>query len=128
MRKAAAAAPSDNGGNCYASCQAYEIAKCLSELEAAVPFGVGKFKENDDDMAFYTGLLSYNHFLCLVDFLDPGEGGKNILRTDSANSSSRTSKQPLGRPQKLSVEDQLFVILVKLRLGLFHRHLGHLFQ
>lgn len=100
--------------------------KCLNELEASVPFGVSKFKENDDDMVFYTGMPSYSHFLSLLDFLEPGESGQNILRTESTGSSTR-SEQLLGRPHKLSVEDQLFLVLVKLRLGLFHQHLGHLF-
>ncbi|KAG0421672.1 hypothetical protein HPB47_002452, partial [Ixodes persulcatus] len=31
-----------------------------------------------------------------------------------------------GRRRKLSIEDQHFLVLVKLRVGLFHKHLGHL--
>ncbi|XP_064485722.1 uncharacterized protein LOC135398196 [Ornithodoros turicata] len=92
------------------------------ELEQVTPFGIAKFKGDDDDIQFYTGLPSYGHFCALLSFLDPGENGKNIIR----NEGTRRSEQS-GRPQKVSVENQLFLVLVKLRLGLFHKHLGTLF-
>ncbi|XP_064461767.1 uncharacterized protein LOC135371725 [Ornithodoros turicata] len=92
------------------------------ELEQVTPFGIAKFKGDDDDIQFYTGLPSYGHFCTLLSFLDPGENGKNIIR----NEGTRRSEQS-GRPQKVSVENQLFLVLVKLRLGLFHKHLGTLF-
>lgn len=101
--------------------------KCLNELEESIPFGINKFKENDDEMVFYIGLPCCSHFLSLLHFLDPGESGQNILRTESATSSTR-NEQLLGRRHKLRVEDQLFVVLVKLRLVPFHQHLGHLFS
>ncbi|XP_064479283.1 uncharacterized protein LOC135392506 [Ornithodoros turicata] len=97
----------------------------LLQREEVSPFGIEQFKENDEDIQFYTGLPSYNHFLSLLEFLDPGENGKNVRRNEGA--SSLPNSEQAGRPQKVSVENRLFLVLVKLRLGVFHRHLGHLF-
>ncbi|CAN7948679.1 unnamed protein product, partial [Ixodes hexagonus] len=94
-------------------------------LEKSIGFCIQKFKTSDEDVQFYTGLPSYGHFLTLLQFLDPGEDGKNIKYWKSAASSDG---QRRGRPQKLSIENQLFLVLVKLRVGLFHKHLGHLFD
>ncbi|XP_064461594.1 uncharacterized protein LOC135371475 [Ornithodoros turicata] len=97
----------------------------LLQREEVSPFGIEQFKENDEDIQFYTGLPSYNHFLSLLEFLDPGENGKNVRRNEAA--SSLPNSEQAGRPQKVSVENRLFLVLVKLRLGVFHRHLWHLF-
>lgn len=99
--------------------------KKIGKLEESL-FGVERFKDSDDDIEFYTGLPSYNHFCSLVHVLDFGKNGENIAR-------KRTTSEPRnsdyrGRQHKISVENQLFLVLVKLRVGLFHRHLGHLFD
>ncbi|CAN7985920.1 unnamed protein product [Ixodes hexagonus] len=55
--------------------------KLRAELEEeSVPFGIEKFRECDDDILFYTGLPRYSSFVFLLEFLDPGENGKNIKR------------------------------------------------
>ncbi|CAN7939899.1 unnamed protein product, partial [Ixodes hexagonus] len=92
--------------------------------EKSIGFGIQKFKTSDEDVQFYTGLPSYGHFLVLLQFLDPGEDGKNIKYWKSAASSDGERR---GRPQ-MSIVNQLFLVLVKLRVGLFYKHLGHLFD
>ncbi|CAN7949879.1 unnamed protein product [Ixodes hexagonus] len=96
--------------------------------EESVPFGIEKFRECDDDILFYTGLPRYSSFVFLLEFLDPGENGKNIKRHQKASSGGHPSHESRGRRRKVTVENQLFLVLVKLHLGLFHQHLGHLFS
>ncbi|CAN8032360.1 unnamed protein product [Ixodes persulcatus] len=101
----------------------------LAKLEEeSAPFGIEKFRECDADILFYTGLPRYSSFVFLLEFLDPGENGKNIKRHQKASSGGQPSHESSGRRQKVSVENQLFLVLMKLHLGLFHQHLGHLFS
>ncbi|CAN7977461.1 unnamed protein product [Ixodes persulcatus] len=101
----------------------------LAKLEEeSAPFGIEKFRECDADILFYTGLPRYSSFVFLLEFLDPGENGKNIKRHQKASSGGQHSHESSGRRQKVSVENQLFLVLMKLHLGLFHQHLGHLFS
>ncbi|CAN7943942.1 unnamed protein product [Ixodes hexagonus] len=103
--------------------------KLRAELEEeSVPFGIEKFRECDDDILFYTELPRYSSFVFLLEFLDPGENGKNIKRHQKAGSGGHPSHESSGRRRKVTVENQLFLVLVKLHLGLFHQHLGHLFS
>ncbi|CAN7945074.1 unnamed protein product [Ixodes pacificus] len=90
-----------------------------------IAFGIQKFKASNEDVQFYTGLPSYSHFQALLEFIDPGEDVKNIIYWKTAAPSDGERR---GRRRKLSIEDQLFLVLVKLRVGLFHKHLGHLFD
>ncbi|CAN7940578.1 unnamed protein product, partial [Ixodes pacificus] len=88
-------------------------------------FGIQKFQSSNVDVQFYTGLPSYDHFQELLKFVEPGNKGENIIYWKSTATSEDERR---GRPQKLSIEDQLFLVFVKLRVGLFHKHLGHLFN
>ncbi|KAH9364469.1 hypothetical protein HPB48_021869 [Haemaphysalis longicornis] len=65
-------------------------------------------------------------FLDLLEFVDPGENGENIIRHH--NSGSQQHEGYKGRPQKVSIPNQFFMVLIKLRHGVFHQHLGHLFS
>lgn len=101
------------------------LAKCEVLEARSVPFGVEKFRANDEDIQFYTGLPNYRSFLILLNFVDAGENGKNILMQHGRHSSV---SQKAGRRRKLSAENQLFLVLMKLKGGIFHKHLGHLFD
>lgn len=103
-----------------------ELVKAQCKIESLrgenMPFGIEKFRDSDEDIQFYTGLRGYTDFVQFLGFLDAGEDGENI-RQRQGSSDRRNS----GRPRKVNVEDQLFLVLIKLRLGLFHQHIGHLF-
>ncbi|KAH8029489.1 hypothetical protein HPB51_000727 [Rhipicephalus microplus] len=94
-----------------------------AERERTAPFTVERFKDCDEDMLFYTGLPSYNHFKKLLVYLNPGDDGCNVLRSERTESSEPRSSR--GRKRKLSTENELFLVLVRLRLGLFEDDLAH---
>ncbi|XP_070391023.1 uncharacterized protein [Dermacentor albipictus] len=100
--------------------------KNIEKLEELPPFGIQRFKDNNDDIEFYTGLPSYKHFCALMNLLDFGENGENIARKRTR--SGLRNVEYSGRRHKVGMENQLFLVLVKLRVGLFHRHIGHLFN
>ncbi|CAN7939734.1 unnamed protein product, partial [Ixodes hexagonus] len=87
------------------------------------PFTIQRFKDSDEDIMFYTGLPSYKHFVELLLYLNHGDGGCNVLRAES-NSGTGSLK---GCKRKLSTENELFLVLVRLRLGLFEADLAHRF-
>ncbi|CAN7977428.1 unnamed protein product, partial [Ixodes persulcatus] len=59
----------------------------------------------------------------LLKFVDPGQNGENVKQWST--SYSQDSKQ--GRPRSLPPHDELFLILVRLRLGLFEKDLAFRF-
>ncbi|XP_037526404.1 peroxynitrite isomerase THAP4-like [Rhipicephalus sanguineus] len=81
-----------------------------AEKERTSAFCIDRFKGSDEAVLFYTGLPGYEHFLALMNFLNPGHNGCNVLRTE--NDSRRSAK---GRRRKLSMENELFLVLVRLR-------------
>lgn len=93
--------------------------KCALEhlLEEAksetAAFCLDRFKDSPDDLKFYTGLPDYDHFSALIGFLIP---------EDDTNTSEPQSSQ--GRKRKLDQENELFLVLVRLRLGLFEQDLA----
>ncbi|CAN7992682.1 unnamed protein product, partial [Ixodes hexagonus] len=97
--------------------------RLAEEKERTSTFAIERFKDSDEDIMFYCGLPGYEHFVTLLQFLDPGDNGCNVLRAegDGATQSGR------GRKRKLSSENELFLVLVRLRLGLFEADLAHRF-
>ena len=75
-------------------------------------------------LEFYTG-MTLEEFDCLYEFLEPTE--ENIispLQATDANARARGG----GRPSALSLQDQLTMVLVRLRLGLLERDLAYQFS
>lgn len=92
------------------------------EKERKSSFAIECFKNCDEDVMLYTGLPGYTHFRTLLLFLDPGANGCNILRAGG-----NATKCAQGRKRKLTTENELFLVLVRLRLGLFEADLAHRF-
>uniref|UniRef100_G3MQG1 THAP-type domain-containing protein n=1 Tax=Amblyomma maculatum TaxID=34609 RepID=G3MQG1_AMBMU len=109
-----------------------ELAKeRLQELEKKIgkQFSVQRFMHNDDDMRFYTGLPSYAMFKTILEFLNPGDNGENIRMWSAQQSQPAQQSTPsrMGRPKSLTVENEFFLFLVRLRLGLFEKDLADRF-
>lgn len=106
------------------------LQKAVDEL-ASSQFGIVTFKDSDSDLNFYTGFPNYQTLLACYNFLNPGENGENItyVRSGSDDFSSPPNKQgnKPGKRRKLSTLDEFFMVLVRMRLGLFELDLAHRF-
>ena len=100
-------------------------------------FGLARFKDSDSDINFYRGFPNFQTLLACYNFLNPGENGSNIVYVNSAKedlefSSSCNADGFLGNKpgprRKLSTLDDFFLVLVRLRLGLFELDLAHRFR
>lgn len=84
-------------------------------------FGLERFKSNDSDISFYTGFPDYEALCQCLLVLNPGKNGEHIIYVNTDTTRKNT------RNRKLSVNDEFFMTLVRLRLGVFENHLAHLF-
>ncbi|CAN7945060.1 unnamed protein product [Ixodes pacificus] len=100
----------------------YALNKLREEEKKKANFCVERFAESNNEMMYYTGLPSYRHFTALLAFLKPGEYGEIAL-----NGWSRAKPVVRGRPQKLTVENQLFLVLVRLQINTPLLDLAHRF-
>lgn len=86
-------------------------------------FSVDRFKSSDTDFEFYTGFQNYDRFKVFYNYLSPActklsyAGSKNG-KIESAEQKKR------GRKRSLSPEEELFLVLTKLRCGLLERDLA----
>lgn len=107
-----------------------DLLKTVDEL-VGNQFGIVKFKDSDSDISFYTGFPNYQTLLACYNFLNPGEHGENIVYVTSSNDDFFTSlnnqRNKPGRRRKLSTLDEFFMVLVRMRLGLFELDLAHRF-
>ncbi|XP_077523423.1 uncharacterized protein LOC144134373 [Amblyomma americanum] len=92
----------------------------LEEKEIRTSFGIDHFKHSNEDFLAYTGIPSYQHFLALMTCINPGKNGSNVLR----NAGIKASR---GRRRKLMAENELLLVLVRLRLGAKSHKLAHRF-
>ncbi|KAL1442855.1 hypothetical protein MTO96_030589 [Rhipicephalus appendiculatus] len=112
----------------YKAERALEIAaQERSQLEKRLSrkFSVQCFRDSPDDTNFYTGLPDYKAFMELFELLDPGENCENIKAWSRNYADCHTNA---GRPHLLPAREQLFLVLVRLRLGLFEKDLAYRFQ
>lgn len=85
-------------------------------------FSIHVFRYSPKDVQFYTGLQDYETFEDLFRLLNPGPHGENIRAAMGAG-----SMKP-GRPRHLGIHDELFLLLVRLRLGLYEHDLSFRFN
>lgn len=84
-------------------------------------FSVDCIKNSDQDICFYTGFPTYQAFSSAFKLLDVGLDGENIRWRDNKGRSRRPDNF------KLSPINQFFLIMVRLRLGLFVKDLAYRF-
>ncbi|XP_028412848.1 uncharacterized protein LOC114535739 [Dendronephthya gigantea] len=85
-----------------------------------------KFKDNNSDFEFYTGFSSYSTFKAFYDYLCPS--CERLRYVGSSNNSGQTNNQKCGPKRFLSPEEELFMCLTRLRLGLLERDLAERFN
>ncbi|XP_069136298.1 uncharacterized protein [Argopecten irradians] len=91
-----------------------ELKKTKEQVQES-KWGVHKIQDNDEKTRFYTGLPTFTVFLWLFNFLKPK--AEKMRYWVGQKTSSLTDRQ---RPSTGSLElvDQLFAVLMRLRLGL----------
>lgn len=73
---------------------------------------------NDKDVNFYTGFSSRAVFNEVLNFLNPGPNGENMI-LNTANIDEIQCNVKSGRPRKLSQENQFLMFLCRVKVGLF---------
>ncbi|KAM7313007.1 uncharacterized protein ISCGN_002928 [Ixodes scapularis] len=87
-------------------------------IDATVPpqvFTLTDVQQDSEKLAFYTGFQSLKKFRAFVKFVQRGYD------------SYKHRQAPQGRPLNLSMEDQLLLVLSRLRLGLLEQDLAYRF-
>ena len=107
-----------------------ELLKTVDDLARNV-FGIAQFKDSDSDINFYTGFPNYQTLVACYNFLSPGE--KLFVTSSTDDSFTPTNSEEIpgnkpGRRRKLSTLDEFFMVLIRLRLGLFELDLSHRFK
>lgn len=106
----------------------WENGQMKTRLEK-LALSIDAIKDKDENVQFYTGLKNYKTFMALFKYLNPGENGENVeLHYGNKTNQSRPSSSGFGRPRKLKAVDQLFMVLMRFRLGLFCKDLANRFD
>ncbi|KAK3109093.1 hypothetical protein FSP39_022880 [Pinctada imbricata] len=110
----------------------YELKKQLRNTKKEVkgdeeskPFSIDEIKDDDEKMVFYTG-LTYQQFMCLWRFLGPAT--RNLSRISNPRKHEVTPSKAKGPKRKLSPMNELFLTLVRTRLGLLNQDLAYRFN
>lgn len=95
--------------------------RAAAEQLALHRFGLERFSNDNDTIRFYTGFISYEHIKLFHDIIKP---------TAERMTYCYATGERDGRPQvrNMQVIDELFLFLVRLRLGLFEQDLAHRFR
>ena len=100
----------------------YQLNACRQE-KVHSNFGVDSVCDDAAKCKFYTG-LTWLQFMCMWDFLGPAKNKLSYWNQPLKNADISPSKRP-GVKRKLSPMDELFVTLVRLRVGLLNADLSY---
>ena len=103
------------------------LEKQVKEQEQALTqqkFRLGSMEGDDDKITFYTGLPSYGSLIALYKFLGPAVDTLCYTTTKQPSSGSSTNSKRC-RPRSLPPIEELFLTLVRLRLGLMEQDLAY---
>ena len=104
--------------------QVHDLQKKCEGVNKRNIFSVDQIKHDDKLMNFYTG-LTYKQFQKLWNFL--GDARNNLSRISNPRKFEKSPSKSRGPKRKLSPIDELFLTLVRIRLGLLHSDLGYRF-
>ena len=95
--------------------------KVMTE-SAGYKFSLKSIANDDVKVLFYTGFPSYQHLKICFDFLGPAT--EQLMYRDSRRVFDHSNK---GRPRSLPPMEELFLTLVRLRLGLLEQDIAYRF-
>ncbi|XP_068713587.1 uncharacterized protein [Montipora foliosa] len=104
-----------------ASIDIKSVQKQAAEQLALSKFGLERFSTDNDSIKFYTGFPTYQHIQDFYEFV------RSAAETMTyCYASGERESRPGARTMQLI--DELFMFLVRLKLGLFEKDLAHRFQ
>ena len=80
-------------------------------------FCLDRFKDDDKKIRFYTGFVTYTMFMACFNFLSTSAAEMRTWQGKRTSSGERTTEKTGPKP-KLTPQDQFFMVMVRLRLGL----------
>lgn len=95
-------------------------------------FKLDRFMKNTEqhNFYFYTGFESWDAFMIVFCYLNPGEKGQNIRYWHSSGTNLSSAEPDLdkgGKPRSLRPLDENFLTMCCLGQGFHEEHLAHLF-
>lgn len=111
----------------------HEVAGALKEHKH-VCFSAENFRNQDQSIRFYTGIVNWTVFLELFNFIVARckNTGMKYWRSDIDKDKNHQHDKPdqlrQGRPRSLSMLDEYFLTLVRLRHAFPEEHLAYLFK
>ncbi|XP_028407590.1 THAP domain-containing protein 2-like [Dendronephthya gigantea] len=95
----------------------------IAKLKCGV-FQMEKFINSDSDFKFYTGFPNYSCFKAFYNYLSPACEHLQYYGSNTAPITSE-SQNKCGKPRSMSPEQELFLVLIRLRLGLLVQDIAH---
>ena len=90
-------------------------------------FRLERFISSDSDFRFYTGFPNYSSFRAFYDYLTPACEHLVYHGSNTGPITSETQKK-CGKQRSMSPEQELFLVLTRLRLGLLLQDIAHRFN
>jgi hypothetical protein len=90
-------------------------------------FRLERFISSDSDFRFYTGFPNYSSFKAFYDYLSPACEHLVYHGSKTAPITSESQKK-CGKQRSMSPEQELFLVLTRLRLGLLLQDIAHRFN
>jgi len=110
--------------------QCAKLNKCNENAETATGqlryFDIEEMLQDSDQLKFYTRLTSAQ-FMCLWNFLGPSVNKLQYWNADVELPERSPSKRP-GPKRKMTPKNELFLTLMRLRMGYLHEDLAYRFE
>ena len=112
--------------------QVQELKQNINELKDT-KISLEKIKNDDTAIKFYTGFPNFSSLLAVFEYIEPKfkhvhywQGSKSNQKQDLSYQTSKRSKP--GPKRKLTTLDEFFLVLMRLKVGLFLDDLSDRFQ
>ncbi|XP_045200154.2 uncharacterized protein LOC123554226 isoform X2 [Mercenaria mercenaria] len=109
----------------------------ISELKAMINFfeenrfSIEKIRHDNDAMSFYTGFQNYGVFIAVYEYLENKAARLQYWRGQSEQTDNKQYQIQGGKPgkkRKLSLKDEFFMVLIRLKVGLFVKDIADRFE
>ena len=104
-----------------------DLENTISSLLKCGVFHLERFINSDSDFKFYPGFPNYSCFKAFYNYLSPA--CEHLLYHGSNTAPITSDSQTkCGKPRSMSPEQELFLVLIRLRLGLLVQDIAHRFS